>query len=141
MSSSPVIALRNAAFCYDSAEEPLFSEVSAHFARGFTGIVGANGAGKTTLLRLAIGELRLTSGALEGASTAVYCAQRTDIAPAGFDAFLEDWDGPACELRGRLGIREDFLVRWDSLSHGERKRAQIAHALWQSPDLLAIELE
>ncbi|MDP6377543.1 MAG: ATP-binding cassette domain-containing protein [Pseudomonadales bacterium] len=33
----------------------------------------------------------------------------------------------------------DFGDRWDTLSHGERKRAQFAHALWQRPVLLAID--
>ena len=31
------------------------------------------------------------------------------------------------------------MSRWSTLSHGERKRAQIAIALWQDPELLAID--
>jgi ATPase subunit of ABC transporter with duplicated ATPase domains len=31
------------------------------------------------------------------------------------------------------------MERWDSLSHGERKRIQIAHALWFNPPLLAVD--
>ena len=38
-------------------------------------------------------------------------------------------DGEAWEIRGRLGFDEAWPGRWDSLSHGERKRAQIAVAL------------
>jgi ATPase subunit of ABC transporter with duplicated ATPase domains len=106
---------------------------------GFTGIVGANGAGKTTLLRLLTGQLTADIGVIEGADDAVYCEQRTDDPPPDFQDFLEDWGGDTCKLRGRLSIESDFLVRWHVLSHGERKRAQIAHALWQTPSLLAID--
>ena len=42
-------------------------------------------------------------------------------------------------LCGRLGIGDDWLDRWGSLSGGEQKRAQIAAALWQSPDVLAVD--
>ena len=139
MSSHPVVAFRNVSFSYDSAEEPLFTDLSAHFPLGFTGIIGANGAGKTTLLRLMIGELAPASGLIEGSTNAVYCAQRTDRPPVTLKEFLEDWDGDACELRGRLDINTEYLERWNALSHGERKRAQIAHALWQSPSVLAID--
>ncbi len=139
MSAPSIVACRNVSFSYGTSDEPLLSDVSAYFHPGFTGIVGANGAGKTTLLRLLVGELAPSDGFVEGAGEAVYCAQRTDNPPASFGGFLEDWDGSACELRGRLQIHNDYLERWDSLSHGERKRAQIAHALWQSPALLAID--
>jgi len=139
MPSRPSVAARDLSFSYDSNPEPLINELSAHFPIGFTGIVGANGTGKTTLLRLIVGELGPTNGSVEGVSEAVYCEQRTDNAPATFSDFLGDWSGEASELRGRLEIEPDFFDRWDSLSHGERKRAQIAHALWQSPSVLAID--
>jgi ATPase subunit of ABC transporter with duplicated ATPase domains len=48
-------------------------------------------------------------------------------------------DPAAGELRSRLGIREDWGGRWESLSHGERKRAQIAVALWIDPQCLCID--
>ena len=52
---------------------------------------------------------------------------------------MADMAGQALELRGRLGLEEDWIGRWDSLSHGERKRAQIAVALWRRPSVLAID--
>jgi ATPase subunit of ABC transporter with duplicated ATPase domains len=74
-----------------------------------------------------------------GSRDAVYCDQRTDAPPPDFADFLDDWDADAFELRGRLEIGYNFLERWHTLSHGERKRAQIGHALWRKPALLAID--
>ncbi|MEM1432590.1 MAG: ATP-binding cassette domain-containing protein [Pseudomonadota bacterium] len=139
MPDHTAVAVRDLSFSHDAAVEPLFERLSVHFPVGFTGIIGANGAGKSTLLKLIIGALQPDGGSIEGVADAVYCAQRTDHPPATLYAFLDDWSGGACELRGRLGVETDFQERWSTLSHGERKRAQIAHALWQSPDLLAID--
>ena len=139
MSSESAVAFRDVAFRYETALEPLFSGVSVHFPRGFTGIIGANGVGKTTLLHLATGTLAPESGTVQRPAHAIYCAQRTDDPPAGLIDLLDDTDGEAYALRGRLGVEPEFLERWNTLSHGERKRAQIAHALWQAPALLAID--
>lgn len=106
---------------------------------GWTGICGANGSGKTTLLRLIAGELAPDRGAVRMPGTWIYCAQRTDDPADGMPSFMEDMDPGACILRGKLGIDDDWLARWNSLSHGERKRLQIGHALWQSPDVLLVD--
>jgi ATPase subunit of ABC transporter with duplicated ATPase domains len=133
------VAVRDLAFCHEGASAPLFTGLSAHLPRGFTGVLGANGAGKTTLLRTLCGELMPSAGSLEGAVDAVYCEQRTDAPPPDLEDFLADWSPHAFELRGRLGVETDFRERWHSLSHGERKRAQIGCALWRRPTLLAID--
>ncbi len=52
---------------------------------------------------------------------------------------LEAMDGEAWKVKGRLGLEADWLERWESLSHGERKRAQIAVALWLKPRVLAVD--
>ncbi len=133
------VVFRDVGFRFESAPDPLFAELSVHLPAGFTGIVGANGAGKTTLLRLATGELVPGQGTVQSPPHAVYCAQRTDEAPEGLAALLTATDSEAHWLRGRLAIEPGFGERWGSLSHGERKRAQIASALWREPALLAID--
>ncbi|MBX3706718.1 MAG: ABC-F family ATP-binding cassette domain-containing protein [Pseudomonadales bacterium] len=139
MSAPIAVAFSDLAFSYDGASAPLFTGLSAHLPAGFTGVIGANGAGKTTLLRILAGELAPERGTVQGAGTAVYCEQRTDRPPDDLRDLLEDWDPDVFELRGRLGIEQDFLDRWPTLSHGERKRTQIACALRRRPTLLAID--
>jgi len=45
----------------------------------------------------------------------------------------------ACKLHGQLGLDRDYPSRWETLSHGKRKRAQIAWALYRESDLLCID--
>ena len=132
------LAFRDVSFQYEGGD-PLFSDLTVHFPVGFTGIIGANGTGKSTLLKVALGELEPDEGNVQRSGEVVYCPQRTDDPPAMLDAFLAAEDGYAYGLRGRLGVEPDFSERWASLSHGERKRAQIGAALWLEPTVLAID--
>ena len=137
--SHPQIIFHNVTFAYETASAPLFTHLTAHFQTGWTGIVGANGAGKTSLLRLATGELSSQQGTVQEAGDAIYCPQRTDTAPPLFVEFIQASEGEAHEIRGRLKIAAAWPNRWDTLSHGERKRAQIGVALWRRPYILAID--
>ncbi len=133
------LRLDRVSFSYAAMPNPLFEGLDLHFAPGWTGIVGANGAGKSTLLRLAVGELEPTGGRVQRLTKAAYTPQRTDDPPAAGMRFLEALDPLAGDLRRRLLIGSDWMSRWATLSHGERKRLQIAVALWREPDLLALD--
>ncbi|MRR09367.1 ATP-binding cassette domain-containing protein, partial [bacterium] len=133
------ITFRNVSFTYKTMSDWLFHGLHLHFPIGWTGIVGANGAGKTTVARLATGELTPHAGVVETLPGAEYCQQRTDDIPCGLGELLESQDADACRIRGRLAIRHDWPCRWPTLSHGERKRAQIAVALWRKPSILAVD--
>jgi len=126
-------------FFYASGTESVFDGLTLHLHDGWTGVVGPNGAGKTTLLRLSAGELEPDRGAVRRPGPAVYCAQRTDDPPEGLDAFLDSDSKSAHGLRGRLRIPSDAFSRWETLSHGERKRVQIAVALWLTPAVLLLD--
>lgn len=126
-------------YTFDTLGSPLIADLSVRFGPGWTGIVGANGAGKTTLLRLATGDLSPSTGTIGQAGPALYCAQRTDDPPDGLDTLLQATDGPTLKLCGQLGLQDDWLNRWHTLSHGERKRAQLAVALWREPAVLAVD--
>ncbi len=133
------VRFHNITFAYPSAAEPLFSDLSLHLPSGWTGIVGANGTGKTTLMKLATGELSPDVGRVERPDSTVYCPQRTDSPPERFEEFLAAQTKSAWSLRSLLDVGCEWLDRWTTLSHGERKRAQIAVALWLEPDALAID--
>jgi len=137
--TDPFIKFDQVSYQYDTTTQPILWNISLHFRKGWTGIVGANGSGKTTLLKLALGNIKPDSGFIETPGSGAYCEQRTDNIPDKFGDFLESWDTDVFRLKGQLDIESDWQERWRSLSHGERKRAQIASILWQKPEILAID--
>lgn len=136
---SEALIFRNLTFSYDSASKPLIDGLNAHFPKGWTGVVGPNGAGKTTLLKLAAGILQPRNGSVNAPEGAIYCSQRTDNIPDAFRRFMSSSSGVARRLQGKLVIEDDWIDRWNTLSHGERKRAQIAAALWFEPEVLTMD--
>lgn len=133
------LKFQNVTFIYESASESLFRNISLQVGPGWTGIVGANGVGKTTLLRLAAGLLKPNKGSVNIFQNSVYCPQRTDDIPEKFGEFLLTNAKSANVIKSRLGVCDDWIGRWTTLSHGERKRAQIAVAFWLEPDVFAID--
>lgn len=131
--------LNNIYFSYDTSAELLFKNISISFPVGWTGIVGENGSGKSTLLQLASGILNPCSGKTSRKLSTVYCAQRTDNPPENFSSFFSATEGSAYKLKGILDIQEEWFYRWETISHGERKRIQIAATLWKMPQLLAVD--
>jgi macrolide transport system ATP-binding/permease protein len=129
----------NVTFYYPSSTDPVFQELTFRLGPGWTGVIGANGAGKTTLLRLACAQLVPQKGSIRSHERVVYCPQRTDEPPEGLGDLLAGTDAHAYTLRGRLGVQDDWLARWHTLSHGERKRAQIATALRLCPQVFAVD--
>jgi len=126
-------------FTYPHLTEPLLTGITFTAARGWTGVVGANGSGKSTLLALATGRLQPQAGTIARPGPATYCEQRTDLAPCGLTELLSFPDAEAGRLVSVLGIDADWPYRWETLSHGERKRAQIAVALFETPELLVVD--
>lgn len=133
------LKFQNITFGYEDATEPLFEELTLHFSPGWTGVVGANGSGKTTLLDLACDVLTPQSGHVDLDGRVVHCSQRIDDPPSYLSTFVQATDREALRLIGILEIEPDWRHRWLTLSQGERKRAQIATALWRSPDILCID--
>jgi len=131
--------LNHITFTYESATEVLFQDMSFHAATGWTGVIGANGTGKTTLLKLATGLLTPDEGKITIPPKSIYCPQRTDDNPYQFRDLISANTKSAHLVKGQLDISDDWVDRWNTLSHGERKRAQIAVALWLEPEVLAID--
>ena len=136
---TPPLQIEHLTFKHPDSSEPLFENLTVQFFEGWSGIVGPNGSGKTTLAQLICGRLRPENGTLRNNRDAFYCEQRTDRMPDNFLAFMEAYDGKAVRLRAALGIEESWQWEWEHLSHGERKRAQIAAALYKNPPILVLD--
>jgi len=133
------ISIDNLSFTHRNSVEPLFESISFKLYCGWTGVVGPNGSGKTTLLKLLTGLLKPDSGSIGHHFLTSYCEQRTDFAPPGLHDFLTSTDNNHIKLKRSLNIQNDWEFRWSTLSHGERKRCQIAMALFDDPLVLAID--
>lgn len=133
------ISLTRVTFQYEGSHSPVFESITVRFARGWTGLVGANGAGKSTLLMLAAGMMAPTGGLAQTVKNTYYLEQRTDTEPGGLVELLFDYQSSAVEIKADLGIAESWHGRWDTLSHGERKRAQIGCALYADPAVLLVD--
>ncbi|MDL2229934.1 ATP-binding cassette domain-containing protein [Treponema sp. OttesenSCG-928-L16] len=126
-------------FSYSSSVFPVLKDISFEARRGWTGISGENGCGKTTLLMLGSGLLRPSSGIINKPALTLYCPQRTDELPDNWEDLFFSAANDAGRLMDRLRIGYDWPYRWESLSHGERKRLQMAAALYQDPEMLAVD--
>lgn len=135
--ASALLVFQSVEFAHPGMTAPLFADLTVQFPSGWTGVVGPNGAGKTTLLRVAVGQIAAQGGAVQRQGLALYVEQRTDDAPEYFEDFI--WAPDAAVLKARLRVGDDWPERWSTLSHGERKRAQIAVALWREPAVLALD--
>jgi ATPase subunit of ABC transporter with duplicated ATPase domains len=133
------LSFHSVEFSYPASLYPVLKNISFELAPGWTGVTGENGAGKTTLLLLASGLLRPAAGNIRGMEDRLYCPQRTDEIPEFWEDLFFASDNAAGRLMDSLGIGVDWPYRWDTLSHGERKRFQVAAALWRNPAMLAVD--
>ncbi len=133
------LVLSHITYTYPAAPAPLLQDVSVTFPRGWTGLLGDNGCGKTTLARIATGEIVPEHGSVTAGLVSVLCAQEVDDEPDGLFDFAADYSREARELREIFRIEDDMPWRFAELSCGERKKIQIAVALWRRPDVLVAD--
>lgn len=126
-------------FGYPSAVGVLFQDLCCTFPAGWTGIVGFNGSGKTTLLKLAAGELSPDSGIISREGRIFLCRQECENPPPELPELIHSPGRVAAGLRSTLGVSPDWETRWDTLSCGECKRAQIGCALLGNYDILCLD--
>jgi ATPase subunit of ABC transporter with duplicated ATPase domains len=128
-------------FAFENSPKPILNEFSFVLNPGWTGIIGANGAGKTTLLKILTGQLTASTGHITRPENAisVYCSQNTDEPPEQLDDFLLAFGQRANRLKAALDLFHVCEGMWATRSPGERKRLQLATALWTQPDLLLLD--
>lgn len=131
--------LTHISYTYEGAASPALNRVSVTFPQGWTGIIGDNGCGKSTLARVATGLIAPDEGSVAPKLFAAYCPQDTSITPAQLSDLAADWGSEALQIRGMLGIEDAWLWDYEHLSGGQKKRVQIACALWQRPDVLVLD--
>ncbi len=131
--------VHNLEFSYPQQLSPLFTDVSLTIPDGWTGIVGANGSGKTTLVRLVLGEIAPIRGDIRAPESCYHCTQTAEAVPPELPELASVPDAEAYRIMELLGIGYDWPYRWETLSFGERKRAQIGAALFLNPDLLVLD--
>ncbi|WP_373070016.1 ATP-binding cassette domain-containing protein [Sulfurimonas sp.] len=133
------LQLNNIYFKYPASADYIFEDLNLELYPGWSALVGANGAGKSTLLKLITKELSPESGSVINNLVTAYCPQSTENLPENAEEFFSSYEGNTFRLKELLEIQEDWLYRWDTLSHGERKRIQIAAALFLEPDVLIVD--
>ncbi|MDD7105878.1 MAG: ATP-binding cassette domain-containing protein [Collinsella sp.] len=139
LNSSTTLVLSHITYAYPGSAMPALDNVSATFAPGWHGIVGDNGCGKSTFVRIACGLLIPDRGVVSPRLVSAYCAQEAGVEPPMLFDFACDFAPATTHLRRMLRITDDMLWRFSELSGGEQKKIQIAVALWQNPDLLAMD--
>lgn len=133
------LALSDVTYTYPDAVDPVISHVSLTFDKEWTAVLGDNGCGKTTLAKLAGGLLQPDSGTVTSGLFCVYCAQQTVEPPAELTEFALSYDKRAVRLREALALDDDMAWRYEELSCGQRKKLQVAVALWETPDVLILD--
>lgn len=133
------IALSGVSYAYPGSTRSIIDNVTVAFPTEWNALLGDNGCGKTTLAKLAIGEITPDAGNVTNNVFAAYCPQETDVAPDALFDFAADYGKTALSLRTALRLEDDMPWRYDELSTGEKKKLQVAVALWQEPDALVLD--
>ncbi len=118
---------------------PIFENLNLEFEQGWSCIVGANGSGKSTLLKLISKEIQYEEGSIKGNDLTHYCMQTTEEIPENLENFMMTYTSKSFKIRDMLSIDDEWLYQWDTLSFGERKRMQIALAIFEEPDVLLVD--
>ena len=118
---------------------PIFENIDLEFNKEWTAVVGSNGSGKSTLLKLISKELQSEELFIKGNPLVYYCHQSTEYPPQDLEEFMTTYTSKAFKIRDLLDIKESWINLWSELSHGERKRLQIALALYSACDVLMVD--
>lgn len=144
---APIYTIKNAHLQF--GERPLFTGLELYLTKGRKYcLVGRNGSGKSTLLKVIAGKTEADNAEtfLQPGTAISYMAQEDDLAGfatlrdvvlSGLGEHQEDSAYKADILIERLGIAGNADPR--TASGGERKKAALARALVNDPDILLLD--
>lgn len=144
---APIYTLQNARLRF--GDRPLFTGLELYLNKGRKYcLVGRNGSGKSTLLKVVAGEIVPDDGEsfLQPGTVVSYMAQDDDLARfatlrdavlSGLGEHLADQSYKADILIEQLEIKADADPK--TASGGERKKAALARALINDPDILLLD--
>jgi ABC-2 type transport system ATP-binding protein len=141
--------------CRQYGETVALDSVSLSVADGeVVALVGPNGAGKTTLVRALTGTTD-SQGRVElfGESPRAFSRERLGLLPQDFSppdrltarelvdyyGGLYDQSRPTEDLLAEVGITDSADTYYENLSGGQQRRACVATALVNDPDLLVLD--
>jgi len=141
MARPPIIALKDVRLA--DGPRMLFDGVDLALEPGMRAcLVGRNGAGKSTLLRMLIGLTEPDGGdrTLTPAAKISLVAQEPDVAGETLLAYAGAGGAPAHEAEAALqAFGLDPGRRAEGLSGGEQRRAALARAFAEKPDVLLLD--
>ncbi len=141
MSRPPLIALREARL--QDGPAPLFDGVDlALEPRARAALVGRNGAGKSTLMRVLTGEVQLDTGErfLQPGLKSTHVPQEPEIQGDNLRDYACQGGAAAWEADAQLArFGLDPEKGCTGLSGGEIRRAALARAFAEAPDLLLLD--
>jgi len=133
------LIIKNLHYKYKNSSLAIFENLNLDFQEGWSCVVGSNGSGKSTLLKLISKEIKYENGTIKGNDLTYYCPQNTEYQPKNLEDFMLTFNSKSFKIREMLDIKDYWLYQWNNLSHGERKRLQLALALFEEPDILLVD--
>lgn len=150
---------------FDNVSKFILSDISIHIPKGsIVGLVGASGAGKTTFLRLACGFLRADVGKvyIDGKEQKSFSTDKTgkigalfadrpifndsESVSSNFEALriahgISSWEFEYryFKLATELGVDKFDRQKINSLSLGQRRRAELGAVLLHEPKILILD--
>ena len=140
-----IVVINNLTFSYDGSYEEIFEDVNFNFDSDWKiGLIGRNGRGKTTLLKLILGEEEYKGEIISAVAFSLFPFDVPDESQTSVEIIeelnptYEFWE--LCRELNLMNVPEELLFRpFDTLSHGERTKIQLAMLFIKKDNYLLLD--